>query len=32
VTNGLLLINNLLGVTAYFYVRKRKRKTAEQPA
>jgi uncharacterized protein with PQ loop repeat len=32
VTNGLLLINNLLGVAAYFYVRKRKRKTAEQPA
>ena len=32
VTNGLLLINNLLGVAAYFYVRKRNRKTAAQPA
>ena len=32
VTNGLLLINNILGVAAYFYVRKRNRKTAEQPA
>jgi len=32
VTNGVLLINNILGVAAYFYVRKRKRKPTEQPA
>lgn len=32
VTNGLLLINNVLGVAAYFYIRKRKRKPARQPA
>jgi len=32
VTNGVLLINNILGVAAYFYVRKKKRKAAEQPA
>lgn len=32
VTNGVLLINNILGVAAYFYVRKKKRKPAEQPA
>ena len=32
VTNGVLLINNILGVAAYFYVRKKKRNLAEQPA
>ena len=32
VTNGVLLINNILGVAAYFYVRRKKRNLAEQPA
>ena len=32
VTNGILLINNIFGVIAYFYIRKRNRKQVEQPA